>query len=366
MIKRELKNRIARKDYTGTIPVPPEKDLAVEFQAAPMTVRRAIQELVDEGVLVRLRGRGKGTFVREIRGVPFAAQSASAKLKRMGILHRQSMEQLRDSAVYFMIFMEVQAECSRNGIALEFLPTPDGASYGAKAIKRIAKESKIQALIVLDWWESDDLIEVQRSGLHVIVPGPFQETTPVSFVGPNEYQGAFAATRHLMDLGHEKVAMVNSRKEVRTTTDRWAGWLAATGLTAEEAQKRLYRAGRIDPHAGQSFDEVCNGLTADFKKRKPPSAIFARDGLFAFATITALARLGYKCPDDISVACMGGYYERSLGLPKMTAAKADDGALGRNVIRLAQDLVSGRQEGPVGILLPMQVIEGESAKPLKK
>jgi DNA-binding LacI/PurR family transcriptional regulator len=275
------------------------------------------------------------------------------------------MEELRDSTVYFMIFMEIQAECSRNGIALEFLPSQDAERDGAGTIRKLAGKSDSQALVVLDWWQSEDLVEVQRAGLPVVVPGPFQETIPVSFVGANEYQGACAATRHLMDLGHPKVAMVNSRKEVRTTAERWAGWLAATDLQAEQAQKLVYRTGRVGPRSGQSFDQVCDELAAAFKKRRPPSAIFARDGYFAYATILALKRLGLRCPDDVSIACLGGYYEGTLGLPRMTAARIEDGALGRSVVRLAQDLVSGRQESPVGIVLPMQVVEGESTRPVK-
>jgi LacI family transcriptional regulator len=283
----------------------------------------------------------------------------------MGVLHRQTLAELKDSPVYFMIFMEIQAECSRNGVALEFLPVTETEAKGAAALRRLARQSGLQALVVLDWWRSEELVEIQRSGLHVIVPGPFQETVPLSFVCPNEYLGACAVTRHLLGLGHPAVAMVNSRKDVRSTTERWAGWLAGTGLSAEAAQALLYRVGRADPHGGQSFDELCDELAGEFKRRKPPSALFARDGYFAYAALTALARLGLRCPDDISVGCVGGYYERSLGLPSMTAARVEDGALGRAVVRLAQDLISGRQEGPVGIVLPMHVTEGESARGVK-
>jgi LacI family transcriptional regulator len=360
VIKHELRERIARGDYGAGVPVPPERALAVELKAAPMTVRRAISELVDEGVLLRQRGRGKGTFVREVKGVPHAARSRDAGLRRMAVLHRRHPDTLRASPVYMVIFMEVQAECARNGVALEFLPVAE--TEGSSGILSRADESGARALLVLDWWRSEDLLDVQNSGLPVIVPGPFQETIPVSSVCANEYQGAFAATRHLVDLGHASVALVNSRKEIRTTVDRWGGWIAATGMNFEAAEKLTYRAGRPGAHSGHDFEEVVSDLTSQFRKRRPPSAIFARDGQFAHATMTALKQLGRSCPKDVSVACIGTFYEAMLGLPRMTAATVPDGALGRAVVRLAQDLVSGRQEAPVGILLPMQVVEGESAR----
>ncbi len=341
------------------MPVPPERSLAAELKVAPMTVRRAIGELVDEGVLVRQRGRGKGTFVRELKGVPHAARSRDAGLRRVAVLHRGDPETLRGSPVYLVIFMEVQAECARNGVALEFLPVAE--DEGSAGILRRARESGAQALMVLDWWSSNDILEVQAAGLPVVVPGPFQETIPVSSVSANEYQGAFAATRHLMDLGHGSVALVNSRKEIRTTVDRWGGWIAATGLDFQAAEKISYRAGRPGAHTGLDFGEMVDELVAEFKKRRPPTAVFARDGQYAHAAMVALEKLGRACPQDVSVACLGTYYERPLGLPRMTAATVPEGALGRAVVRLAQDLVSGRQEAPVGVLLPMHVAEGETA-----
>lgn len=363
LIKQALMERIARKEYAGSIPVPPEKELAAELGAAPMTVRRAIGELVDEGVLVRQRGRGKGTFVREERGVPYLARGANGKLRRMGVLHRQDWEALRASPVYFLTFMDIQAECARNGVGLEFLPHGDGLHEGAAGIRRLAESSGSQILVVLDWWQSEDLLEVQAGGLPVIVPGPFQETVPLSSVCPNDYQGAYAATRYLLELGHERVALVGSRKEIKTTTDRAAGWLAAVGMQSEDAAGLVYRAGRSGARSGQSFEEVVGDLVEQFGQRPPPSAVFARDGFFAYAAMRALEKTGRSCPQDTSMTCIGTYYEKSLGLPRMTAAQLAEGALGRSVVRLAQDLVSGRQDAPAGMVLPMQVVEGESTRP---
>jgi DNA-binding LacI/PurR family transcriptional regulator len=365
IIKRTLMDRIARKQYSGKIAVPPEKELAGELGAAPMTVRRAIQELVGEGLLVRQRGRGKGTFVCDVRGVPHAARSDGSQLKRVGVLHRQSMNELRESPVYFLIYMEIQAECARNGVALEFLPDGTEERRSATSIKRMAADSGVQALLVLDWWNPTDLLEVQESGLPVIVPGSFQETIPVSCVVGNEYQGAFAATRHLQELGHKTVALVNSRKEIKTTVDRRGGWIAAADMTFEDAEKISYRAGRKGLRSGQTFAEIKDDLVKQFKKRPPPSAIFARDGYFAYAVIAALRELERSCPGDISIACVGSSYEKVLDMPRMTSAEINDGALGRAVVRLAQDLVSGRQDSAVQIALPMHVTEGESVRAAK-
>ncbi len=56
-----LRQRIADGTYRPGAKIPPLLDLQAEFSLSSMTVRRGIGVLVDEGLLVRVPGRG--TFV---------------------------------------------------------------------------------------------------------------------------------------------------------------------------------------------------------------------------------------------------------------------------------------------------------------
>jgi DNA-binding LacI/PurR family transcriptional regulator len=324
-----------------------------------MTIRRALQELVNEGVLVRHRGRGKGTFVCNALAKSFSISACEGRLRKIGIVHAYEWETLRETPVFFLTFLEIQAECSRMGVSLEFLPLagPSGASSPTPA--KLARESGCQALVVLDWPRPEELLEAQAVGIPVVVAGPFQETLELSFVSPNDFQGAYAATKYLLDLGFCEVAMVSSRKgDARVTHDREAGWRFALGRLPGEGEEAMYRAGRRSGEPGQSFDEIVRDLAAEFARRPPPPAIFARDGMFARAAIRALSLNGKSCPGDVSVTCVGSFFEGGADQVRMTAARVEDGALGRETVRLAAEHVSGRRASPVGILLPMRVVEG--------
>src|SRR5437588_7602961 len=67
LLKRHLTS-LSRTQPPGS-PVPPERSLASEFETSRTTVRQALRELVVEGRLERIQGRG--TFVAE----PKVAQS---------------------------------------------------------------------------------------------------------------------------------------------------------------------------------------------------------------------------------------------------------------------------------------------------
>ena len=60
-IKTAIEKRIRAAEWPADFQVPREEDLAAEFGASALTVRRALRELQSEGMLVRVQGRG--TFV---------------------------------------------------------------------------------------------------------------------------------------------------------------------------------------------------------------------------------------------------------------------------------------------------------------
>lgn len=60
-IKETIDRRVEAEEWPAEFQVPAEVELAEEFGASPLTVRRALRELQAEGVLIRIQGRG--TFV---------------------------------------------------------------------------------------------------------------------------------------------------------------------------------------------------------------------------------------------------------------------------------------------------------------
>lgn len=60
-IKSAIDRRIETEEWPANFQVPSEEDLAGEFGASRLTVRRALRELQTDGVLLRIQGRG--TFV---------------------------------------------------------------------------------------------------------------------------------------------------------------------------------------------------------------------------------------------------------------------------------------------------------------
>lgn len=87
-IVNTVSDRIARGDYRPGDQLPSESQFCVEFSVSPMTLRRAINMLVDRGLVTTAQGRG--TFVRRMD-----LGEASFKLQQLTSRWREASTEVR-------------------------------------------------------------------------------------------------------------------------------------------------------------------------------------------------------------------------------------------------------------------------------
>jgi GntR family transcriptional regulator len=64
LISNDIRNKILKGEYTANQQIPFEKDLCVYYDSSKMTVKKALDMLVTEGLIIKRRG--SGTFVKDI------------------------------------------------------------------------------------------------------------------------------------------------------------------------------------------------------------------------------------------------------------------------------------------------------------
>lgn len=96
-IKDNIKDSI--EGQTPNTPIPSEREIAVQYDASRMTVRRAIEELVEDGYLYR--DKNKGTFV--------ADEKMRRKINPV-ILEEAEQEDTSHKILYFDMYYDVKGE----------------------------------------------------------------------------------------------------------------------------------------------------------------------------------------------------------------------------------------------------------------
>ncbi len=122
-------------------------------------------------------------------------------------------------------------------------------------------------------------------------------------VVPDDYYGATLAVRHLINLGHQRIAYINGPEGWHTSQRRLAGYkdeLTAHGLGLDST---LIQPGDWEFEGG---DIAAKSLLA---LDDLPTALFAANDLMALGAICAIQNAGLKVPKDIAIV---GYDNREF------------------------------------------------------
>lgn len=194
-----------------------------------------------------------------------------------------------------------------DGCTLMLASSDDDPVREATYLRLLAEQEVLGLLVVPTSADPTELLEVvERGGRVVVVDAPSPDPA-LSSVAVDDRAGGALATRHLLDLGHRRIAVLNGVHIIRQCRDRWEGAHAeveAAGLDPDEVLVEVVLPTR-DARAG---DDAVTRLLADGAL---PAALFAVNDLVAIGAQRALRRapdtsllgrtalVGY---DDIDVA----------------------------------------------------------------
>jgi GntR family histidine utilization transcriptional repressor len=97
-VKRHILDNIGSGKWGTSSRVPSENDIVKSFGVSRMTANRALRELRDEGVLVRIAGVGSFVADRHAHGHPLQIRGIDAEIRERGHAHRAeivSLERIR-------------------------------------------------------------------------------------------------------------------------------------------------------------------------------------------------------------------------------------------------------------------------------
>jgi len=100
-VKRHILDNIGSGKWGASARVPSENDIVRSFGVSRMTANRALRELRDEGVLVRIAGVGSFVADRHARAHPLEIRGIADEIRDRGHVHRAaivSLERTRASA----------------------------------------------------------------------------------------------------------------------------------------------------------------------------------------------------------------------------------------------------------------------------
>jgi len=333
--------------------LPSEQDMARSFGVAYMTVRAAVNELVAEGLLHRVHG--KGTFART--DPPLAPTSAGVLA-----LLVPSLNSLWNVAGLYYFPAIVQGFCAE-ATRLGYEPSIVGRARDAvlSAAGELTDVAGIACLLVSrEDAETLEAVRDQRRRTPVVGINHYPGRRAISCVAADQAGGMAAAVRLLAERGHRRIAFLPGPANNLGAEERRAGFaqaaVATPGLDAWVVED--------EPADYTDLSGVVRTrrlLAADAGRPRPTAIVTAGD-LIAAGVVQAAREAGLSVPGDLSVVGFGDFQIATYVQPPLTTVRLPLSDLGARAAQMLHEAAGGatrrRNEA-----LPATVVERGSVGP---
>jgi DNA-binding LacI/PurR family transcriptional regulator len=184
---------------------------------------------------------------------------------------------------------------------------------------------------------------------------PLHETPSV---GATNWSGGLAATRHLVELGHRRIAMACGPAEWPFCRARLDGYRAAMDTAGLPIEPALVRAS-----ATLYVEDGLEVGTALLSLPEPPTAIVATNDLQAVGVYQAARRAGVRIPEDLSVVGFDGLPFTEWQGPPMTTVHQPLEQMGAAAARMIGRLAAGQPLEQHRVELATSLVVRESTAP---
>ncbi len=344
-VKEMLRSSIERGELKQGEPLPGRVKLCQMFGTNRLTVDRAIRELVREGWLVSIKG--KGTFVSHPNSRPPTATMTFAVVwSQRGISEQQNI-------YWGPLLRGIAQTTSELGIQLQFREM-NPAFY-----LDFFRESRADGMIVLAPTVEDELVlqELRKHRVPFVATSSVYEDRNLPCVGVDNFAGVKQALEHLWSLGHKQIAFVDL--DLRQT-DHQQRWDAFRQFMGEAGYA-------IDPRWALLYPVRWCVDIDEFVRRwlrsiPLPTAIFGADYEMTLAIFRALKELEVKIPDQVSLVGFDDPPMAAFLEPPLTAVRQPVEEIGRRAVEKLHDaLQKGVMPEGTEILMPELIVRSSTA-----
>jgi len=237
------------------------------------------------------------------------------------------------SSTYDLMVFDIESE-SRQRRAFELFDRGDRAD-GLLVVSTLPPEAEVDRL------RAAEIPCVLIDAVHPSFPS----------VAVDDVAGGELATRHLVELGHRRVALIGDPPpEFRFdwSRDRTRGYQRALAAAGIEARADYVREGTRLPHVARAIAAELLSLP------ERPTAVFAASDTQAIGVLEAARSLGIRVPAELSVIGFDDIEVAAyLGLTTVRQPLVESGRRGA---QLLLDLLAGGRVAPLRELLPLELV----------
>ncbi|WP_460544628.1 LacI family DNA-binding transcriptional regulator [Glycomyces halotolerans] len=229
------------------------------------------------------------------------------------------------------------------------------ATLGTDRVKEVASRGHAGLIVVTTELTGEEIAACENAGLPLVVIDPVNPLDDrVTSVGATNWAGGVQATRHLLDLGHRRIAFAGGPEHSVPGRERLHGYREALETAGIAPDPELVRRGEFAAETGADIAEAL--LDMD----DPPTAIVAASDVIAMGVIRIAKVRGLSVPGDVSIVGFDDTYGAMWTEPALTTVHQPLRQMGRVAARTVLEIAGGRVPDSHHVQLATSLVVRES------
>ena len=359
-----LRESISQGEYAVGDRLPSEGELSARFEVSPITVKRALELLRTDGMIMR-RPRIGTVVTSATPTAPQAPARAQADPERTPSLIGCVITSFDDTFGNKVI--EGILEAAGADIHVVFKRSGGDLDEEDACIRALVGAG-VEGLILLP--SSSEYIppaalELVAKKFPVVILDRLFDGIPVSAVCSDNLAGGRAATEHLLGLGHQTVGFVSSTSHVSSSDDRRNGYIhahASNHLPLENSAE-LRTIGSTVPGSSDTMEQDIARLVAFVEQNPDITGYVAAEYNIALMLREACHRLDLEVPADVSIVCFDhpdATFDARLF--RYTHIRQEQRTLGEKAVESVRRQI-GKPSEIEKVVLPIELVAASSSAP---
>jgi len=329
------------------------KDIAKEGNVSVMTVSKVMRDAPDISVATKERIR---KLADELGYVPdvTARGLRSRKTRLLGLVISAAT-----NPIYARVMMAIEERAHRAGYDILFAHSLNDPQREATSIKRFLAR-RVDGLFVSPVYRLEGQApiyqEIKKHGTPCVVLGhraPFCEE--FANVETDSLHATMEATKHLIQLGHRRIAFFSGPLAAPWGKDRLEGYRLAL------AEAHIPWDDQLVFMAGGTIEEGANTAAKMLAENSQATAIQAVNDLVAIGAAGHLIQQGIRVPQEMSIVGFGNILTSEHFQVPLTTVRQPKMRQGEAAMDLMESLLKG--ESPQSIVIPAELVIRASTAP---
>lgn len=346
-----LRNNIKAGKYSETGLLPTEFEIAEKVQCSRQTVRKALEQLVNEGLIEKRQG--SGSHIKEA-----AADTAGRPMRNIAVITTYISDYIFPS-----ILREIENVFSENNCTPLLFATQNQISNERKILQNLLLLPQLDGILVegtktcLPNPNLDLYRQLLASGIPLVfMNGMYQDLPDAISVMDDNYNGGKMLVEYLYSKGHRRIGGIFKSDDMQGL-QRYSGYVTALrdlGLALEDQSVYWYNT-----EEKQEFLKSSQVAPAMLRAVKNCTALVCYNDEVASRLMNSLLKHGVRIPQDVAIVSFDNSHYSDLAPIGITSLSHGTQNVGRLAAEAMVKALAGIPCSPQSV--PWELIEKESS-----